>query len=125
MNSNSKKAKSLIRGEIRSFYAPSQRGGGKSTLSNMKADADAYSAGRGMSDWGKGKKLVDGGCFRCYYNDQAKFLQKIYGKKVDSWDGEKIHNTYGNLIGREYAAMIREHSKKKQTTRKSKSLRRK
>ena len=119
MNSNSKKVKSLIRGEIRSFYAPSQRGGGKSTLSNMKADADAYSAGRGKSDWAKGRELVNGGCFRCYYSDQAKFLSKIYGKKkVDTWDGEKIHNTYSNLIGREYAAMIRENSKKKQTTRK-------
>ncbi len=107
--STSKKAKSIIRSEIRGFYSPSYKGGGKSTLDNMKADAEACSAGRGKSDWGKGKELVNAGMFACYYSDQAKMLNKIYGKEtVDKWDGEKIHNTYGNLIGREYAAMLRE-----------------
>lgn len=110
--STTKKAKSIIRSEIKKYYSPSMRGGGKSSLTNMKADADAYSEGYGKSDWGKGKELVNAGCFACYYSEQQKMLNKIYGKKnVDKWDGEKIHNTYGNLIGREYASMLRESKK--------------
>lgn len=112
--STTKKAKSMIRNEIRSFYSPSRIGGGKSAISNMQVDANSYSAGYGTSDWNKGRELVNAGCFRCYYSDQAQFLSKIYGKKnVDKWDGHKIHNTYANLIGREYASMLREKSKKK------------
>jgi len=112
--STTKKAKSIIRGEIRGYYSPSMKGGGKSTLANMKADADAYSYGRGKSDWTKGKELVNAGCFACYYDDQRKMLSKIYGKRnVDKWDGQKVHNTYGNLIGREYASMLREKRRRK------------
>ena len=119
--STTKKAKSIIRSEIKGYYSPSMRGGGKSALANMKADADAYSYGRGKSDWIKGKELVNAGCFACYYSQQQKMLNKIYGKRnVDKWDGEKIHNTYGNLIGREYASMLRE-SKKARPKRKTKS----
>ncbi|MGN0748168.1 MAG: hypothetical protein ACI4L1_00585 [Christensenellales bacterium] len=113
--STTKKAKSIIRGEIKSYYAPCNCGYGRSALENMRADANSYSAGRGTTDWNKGKELVNAGCFACYYNDQRKMLSKIYGKKnVDKWDGDKVHNTYGNLIGREYASMLRE----KQRTRK-------
>lgn len=111
--STTKEAKSIIRGEIKSYYSPSVKGGGKSALTNMKADADAYSYGCGKSDWIKGKELVNAGCFACYYSQQQKMLNKIYGKRnVDKWDGQKIHNTYGNLIGREYASMLKEHEKK-------------
>lgn len=111
--STTKEAKSIIRGEIKSYYSPSMKGGGKSALSNMKQDADAYSYGYGKSDMIKGKELVNAGCFACYYSQQQKMLNKIYGKKnVDKWSGEKIHNTYGNLIGREYASMLREREKK-------------
>lgn len=88
------------------------KGGGKSALLNMKEDAEACSAGKWISDWNKGKELVNSGCFACYYDDQRKMLSKIYGKKnVDKWDGQKVHNTYGNLIGREYASMLREKKK--------------
>jgi len=112
--STSKRAKSIIRSEIRSYCFPSYRGGGKSTLSNMQRDANAYSAGFGLSDWNKGKELVNAGCFACYYSDQKKMLAKIYGKQnVEKWDGNKIHNTYGNLIGREYASMCRESKRLK------------
>ena len=79
----------------------------------MQLDANSYSAGRGTSDWNKGRELVNAGCFACYYNDQKVMLSKIYGKRnVDKWDGEKIHNTYANLIGREYASMLREKNKR-------------
>lgn len=119
-----KKAKSIIRGEIKSYYSPSMKGGGKSALGNMKRDADAYSEGYGKSDWAKGKELVNAGCFACYYSQQQKMLNKIYGKKnVDKWNGEKIHNTYGNLIGREYASMLKE-CKQKTKKRKSKESKR-
>lgn len=109
--STTKKAKSIIRGEIKSYYAPSNCGYGRSALENMRGDANSCSAGRGTSDWNKGKELVNAGCFACYYDDQRKMLSKIYGKKnVDKWDGDKVHNTYGNLIGREYASMLKERA---------------
>ena len=119
--STTKKAKSIIRGEIKSYYAPSNCGYGRSALENMRGDANSYSAGRGTSDWNKGKELVNAGCFACYYDDQRKMLSKIYGKKnVDKWDGDKVHNTYGNLIGREYASMLREKQRAKKSVRKRK-----
>ena len=119
--STTKKAKSIIRGEIKSYYAPSNCGYGRSALENMRGVANSYSAGRGTSDWNKGKELVNAGCFACYYNDQRKMLSKIYGKKnVDKWDGDKVHNTYGNLIGREYASMLREKQRAKKSVRKRK-----
>ena len=112
--STTKKAKSIIRGEIKSYFSPKMKGGGKSALDNMQADANAYSAGKGISDWNKGRELVNAGCFACYYHDQAKMLSKIYGKKnVDKWSGDKIHNTYSNLIGREYSSMLSERKRKK------------
>lgn len=77
----------------------------------MKINANTYSQGRGKSDWEKGKELVNGGCFACYYSDQRVMLRKIYGDKVDDWSGNKVHETYSNLIGREYAAMLRERKK--------------
>ena len=80
----------------------------------MRKDANAYSYGRGTSDWNKGKELVNAGGFACYYNDQRVMLNKIYGKKnVDNWSGQKIHDTYGSLIGREYASMLKEHKNKR------------
>ncbi len=112
--STTKKAKSIIRNEIKSYYGDDSenRTYGKNFLKNMKQDADSYSEGRGKSDWIKGKELVNAGCFACYYSQQQKMLNKIYGKRnVDKWDGQKIHNTYGNLIGREYASMLRENKK--------------
>lgn len=112
--STTKKAKEIIRGEIKSYYGCRTRDYGvKSSVKAMEKDANAYSAGRGLSDWNKGKELVNAGCFACYYDDQRKMLSKIYGKNVDKWDGLKVHNTYGNLIGREYASMLRESKKKK------------
>lgn len=111
--STTKKAKSIIRNEIKGYYGndSENRTYGRDFLKNMQEDADAYSEGRGKSDWNKGKELVNAGYFACYYNDQRKMLSKIYGKKnVDKWDGDKVHNTYGNLIGREYASMLRERN---------------
>lgn len=87
---------------------------GKNYVLNMKEDAEAYSAGRGTSDWNKGKELVNAGCFACYHEDQKVMLSKIYGKRnIDNWSGDKIHNTYGSLIGREYASMLRERNRRK------------
>lgn len=116
-SSTSKKAKSMIRGEIKAFYGPSATGEKITSLKAMKRDADAYDGGvvhkYPFSNYRKGAALVDAGSFRCYYHDQEKFLAKIYGKKtVAKWDGERIHNTYKHLIGREYDAMLRKKKKK-------------
>ena len=119
--STTKKAKGIIRKEIKTFYSPKYKGGGKSTLSNMKLVADAYNCDDSPrykhTDQQKGAGLVDAGCFGDYLN-QAKMLEKIYGNdKVKTWDGDKVHTVYRGLIGREYGAMLREQ-KKKMTKRK-------
>ena len=114
--STTKKAKKIIRDEIKGYYGDDSenRTYGRDFLRNMQEDANSCSAGRVTSDWNKGKELVNAGCFACYYDDQRKMLSKIYGKKnVDKWDGDKVHNTYGNLIGREYSAMLREREKRR------------
>lgn len=112
MLSTTKEAVTAIRAEISHFYGYDMTGLRKSALEAMRADADAYNCGdapsRSHSDWQKGAGLVDAGCFRCYHNDQAEFLRNIYGEQVDRWNGDRIHRTYANLIGREYARMIRE-----------------
>ena len=115
--STTKQAKNIIRSEIRGYYSPKRKSGGKSALSNMKRDADSYDGGYlsryPKSDYTKGAGLVDGGCFACYFDDQRVMLGKIYGKKVvENWSGDKVHNTYKHLIGREYAAMLNEQKRK-------------
>lgn len=110
----------MIRREISSFYGPSATGEKIPAIKAMKRDAESYAKGsrpRGVSDWGKGAALVDGGSFRVYHSDQANFLKKIYGSKVDNWNGQKIHDTYASLIGREYSRMLSESRKPKKAKR--------
>lgn len=116
--STTKEAKKIIRAEINSYYSPKNRGYGSSTLANMKSAADSYDGGflsrYPKSDYTKGAGLVDAGCFACYYSDQMEMLGKIYGREnVEKWSGDKIHNTYKHLIGREYNQMLQEQAKKK------------
>lgn len=116
IKSNSSAAKKVVRDEIKAYFKPHEYGV-RSTVDAMKKDADAYNADMPKkykpSNYAKGAALVDGGSLACYYDDQRKMLAKIYGKdKVKSWDGEKVHNTYKHLIGREYAAMIDEKEQK-------------
>ncbi len=119
IHSNSKKAKGIIRREIKTYFRPSEYGKGvRTSLDAMRADANAYNCGDGNhrrhTDYQKGAGLVDGGALACYYSDQAKMLEKIYGKKkVETWSGNKIHNTYKHLVGREYSAMLAERAKRK------------
>ena len=116
MRSNSKAAKNVIRQEIRSSgFNPKNYGYGKSTLDNMKKEADSYNCGdskaRRHSDYQKGAGLVDGARFAIGAG-QDKMLAKIYGeKKVREWSGTKKHDIYKNLIGREYAAMLNERER--------------
>lgn len=116
--STTKEAKNIIRSEIINKYKDEDYGDKKmSPLQKMKIDADHYNAGEypryKLSDYRKGAGLVDGGCFRCYYSDQAEFLSKIYGEKnVSTWPNQKIHDTYKHLIGREYNSMLREQERK-------------
>ncbi|MBQ9226551.1 MAG: hypothetical protein IJ177_10265 [Fibrobacter sp.] len=114
VNSNSLASRKIVQNEIRSFYGPSTTGERLPAMKAMKRDAEAYAKGhRGLySNYAKGAALVDGGSFRCYYSDQAKFLKRIYGKQVDSWSGDRIHNTYKHLIGREYSRMLEKPARK-------------
>lgn len=115
--STTKAAKNIIRSEIKGYYSPSVKGGGRSSLANMKRDADAYDGGYishyPKTDYTKGAGLVQAGCFACYFDDQRVMLGKIYGKdNVEKWSGDKVHETYKHLIGREYAAMLSEQRHK-------------
>ena len=113
LRTTSNEAQKLIRAEISRYMSPSRKNGGKSTLDNMQHAANSYSEGMGKSDREKGAALVDAGCFAVW--EQVDLLSKIYGKeKVKDWDNEKRHNTYRNLIGREYAAMLDERKKENQ-----------
>ena len=115
LRSNSKKAKKIIRDEIRVYFKPREYGV-RSTVDAMKKDADAYNNGRRswQSNYNKGAGLVDAGALACYYDDQRVMLGKIYGRaNVNKWSGSKVHNTYKHLIGREYDAMLREKRKRK------------
>lgn len=114
--STTKKAKSIIRSEINRYYGRGRQKdyGVESAVEAMRKDANACSAGRGTSDWNKGKELVNAGRLAYSSVSQRDMLNKIYGKKnVDNWSGQKIHDTYGNLIGREYASMLKERNNKK------------
>jgi len=126
--STSLKAKKIIHSEMKSYYGGDDYGNRKSKdyIDNMKSDAEACCGHIPMSDWNKGKELVNSGCFACYYYQQRQMLNKIYGKRtVDKWDGHKIHETYGNLIGREYASELRKREKKTIKEREGKNLERK
>ena len=84
MRSNTKKAKQIIRSEIRnSGFSPKNYGEGRSTLDNIKINADAHNAGmpknRYVSDYTKCTSLVDGACFEIG-SGQNRMLTKIYGK---------------------------------------------
>ncbi|MFA6755630.1 MAG: hypothetical protein WCR97_03890 [Bacilli bacterium] len=112
--STTKKAKGIIRNEIKSFFGYGMTGSHVSSIKAMHDDAENYAGRKApyLSDWSKGKELVNGGCFRCYYDDQRKFLNRIYGKKqVSKWSDDKVFNTYGNLIGREYSQMLNKRKK--------------
>jgi hypothetical protein len=109
--STTTKAKKIIRAEIKDHYADN----GKQWLNAVKRDAEAaYDPHTPNTAYHKGANLVQGGSFACYYSDQKQMLGKIYGKEnVAKWNGEKTHSTYKHLIGREYAAMVREQSTKR------------
>lgn len=61
------------------------------------------------SDFEKGSALA--GFLRPYHSDRQEFLSKIY-PNAKKWDGKKVDSTYNSLIGREYAALVRERRKK-------------
>lgn len=93
--SNTKKAKGIIRSEIRAseFNAKSLK---QQIDSFRKYDRSVVNGYTG------GKKLVDGGSFACYYSQTDNMLGKIYGKKnIQKWSDEKKWNTYKHLISRE------------------------
>lgn len=121
VNPYSAKNRALIQNEIRTFYGPSKTGVRKTAIKSMQADAEAYNGGHSMrvrlTNQQKGSGLVDAGCFRVYYDDQANFLKKIFGKQVDNWSGDRIHKTYANLIGHEYSKMIAQKPAKRKTDR--------
>lgn len=112
--STTKEARQLIEREIIDrYYDGESKDIVRQALRSMKLDADSYNADRNpsiqLSDYTKGAALVDAGCFRCYHSDQGEFLKKIYGNSVENWEGQKIHETYKHLIGREYAALIKKY----------------
>lgn len=113
--SNTKKAKEIVRQEIRWCFAPKVRGYGKSSLDNMRTAAN--SASHDIPKWRRSNytdalRVVDG----AYMNiaTQGDMLSKIYGReKVEKWDGVKRHEVYRHLVAREYDAMNREEAAKK------------
>ena len=117
LRSNSKKAKEIIKEEIKSTYGcdPQNRTYGKDYIRNMKEDADVHSYQYGANDFNKAKQLVKDGNFAVYTSDTDKMLGKIYGKEnVKKWTANKKWQTYQNLIAREYVSELRKRNKRKE-----------
>lgn len=115
MNSNSAAAKKIIRDEIRTHFKPHDYGV-RSTVDAMKKCADDCNRNRGWdkTNYKKGAALVDAGKLAYAQENQRVMLGKIYGKeKVKNWEGDKVHDAYKHLIGREYSAMLSEKEEKK------------
>lgn len=95
--SNSLKAKKIIRDEIKSYDWNAKR------LKKQIDDFMTYPRhSRPASAYQAGKKLVEGGCFACYYNQCDDMLNKIYGKdNVKKWNDQKKWDTYMHLVSRE------------------------
>lgn len=94
--SNTKKAKGIIRSEIRSYDWNAN------TLKDQIDHDILYDRSLYKSPYLAGKNLVQGGSFACYYDQTDKMLGKVYGKKkVDTWSNDKKWNTYKHLIARE------------------------
>lgn len=116
IRSNSKKAKEIIRNEIKDVYGcdPQNRTYGKDYIRNMKEDADVHTQ-YGSNDFNKAKQLVRDGNFVTYYSDTDKMLGKIYGKEnVKKWTNNKKWETYQNLIAREYVCELKKRNKRKE-----------
>lgn len=97
LNSNSKKAKRLIRKEISSY-----EWNAKSIKSQVNSFFTYPKGYRPSTPYHAGKKMVEGGSFACYYSQTDDLLGKIYGKdNVKKWSDEKKWNTYTHLISRE------------------------
>ena len=114
--STSKKAKSIIRNEIKHYYGRDCQKdyGVNSSIEAMRLDANACTRGRNLSDWDRGRELAKAGNLAYATYSQRVMLSKIYGKKnVSTWNDSKVFDTYTNLIGREYADMLREQRSKK------------
>lgn len=106
INSNSNKAKRIIRSEIKSHDWT------KKSLKNQVGyfiDTTRKNRSYGVhTPYQGGLKLVDGGSFACYYSQTDDMLGKIYGKRnVAKWSDEKKWNTYRHLIARETDSIIR------------------
>ena len=106
INSNSNIAKKIIRNEIKNYDWNK-----KSLKSQINYFIDTTQRNPSYGIWTPyqgGQKLVEGGCFACYYSQTDKMLGKIYGKKnVARWSNEKKWSTYKHLIARETDTIIR------------------
>ena len=101
IQSNSNKAKKIIRSEISSYEWNAKR------LRNQIDSFNSYPKHtRPANPYRAGVKLVEGGCFACYYSQTDDMLNKIYGKdKVKTWSNEKKWNTYMHLVSREISSI--------------------
>ena len=115
VSSISNKAKGIIRREISSYEWNAKR---------LKEQIDSFNTypkhNRPANPYRAGVKLVEGGCFACYYNQTDDMLGKIYGKdKVKKWSNEKKWDTYTHLISREIDSIYKT-GKMALTTKKTK-----
>lgn len=97
VKSTSNKAKGIIRREIAAYDWNAKK---------LKDQIDSFNTYprhvRPATPYHAGRKLVEGGCFACYYPETDEMLGRIYGKdKVKKWSNEKKWDTYTHLLSRE------------------------
>ena len=109
--SKTKRAKAVIRKEIKSCLGPFQKAGNKYYSFIVDDSAVQYSDFFGLpkSDYERCLNHAKLGGFAIESEDQKKMLGKIYGKEnVSRWSSAKLTETYNHLVAREYASMLKE-----------------
>lgn len=95
LRSNSNKAKTIIRNEIKDY------GWNSKSLKSQIDDFKKWNP-KVHGYYSGGKVLVQEGNFAVYNSQTEKMLGKIYGKQnVTKWSNDKKWNTYKHLLGRE------------------------
>ncbi len=107
-SSTTKKAKNVIRNELLHYY-PKEDYRTKTRFDAVNKEVKGLKGKeRGIyTDYQAVKYMGDGGCFACYYSDQNKMLEKVYGKKgMEAIANKgKTHEVYTHLLAREFSDM--------------------
>lgn len=127
-----KEAKAIVRSLITKKYSPSNFGSGRSTLENMKSDAEkAYDNKLIKGERCYGKRLINTDYQKALILVESneispikkeQMLTKIFGDEIDRLGSDSLDYMAGNLIADEYISMLRESDKRKKHKKRPKKM---